>query len=221
MNLRCRGEQQMREEEAILILQEQLLSEHGFLSLLKQGLGIDYSQLELIHEALVTIKEIWRDRSNVPKKAVEPLIGILSTISSSVTLYKGRENEIEDLGNTLREWIDPIFFSDMLRPSEEEAIGIVRSQLLGPNSLATELYLGRGIDNNLLTMTYNALDTLEKVWKDRETVSKVAIGAMYDVYEAIWSCAGIYHDDEIKQAIKTLAEELSFKVKHCVTDAEL
>lgn len=205
----------MTETEAIAIVKKQFTGADGFVAQLRRGQGIDEAAVNLTKEALQTLKSAWADRQYVPKDAVLPLVDIMTAIRSSIDLQPELTNEILQIAMDMDIQVDEIFGRGNKQMSEEEAMAIVRSHLIGDSSFLLALHRFEGLDQSSASEVQLALEALQHAWADRQNVPKAIVGPMLGAPDAVLDGYS-YYPLEMQQELDILSNNLRELIKRCL-----
>ena len=100
---------------------------------------------------------------------------------------------------------------------EDVAVGTIRAALVGPQSLASRLRAGAGLDRDLVAQLLGDLGLLTRMWSVRHSVPKRLAAAFVDVQAPLHHAAAAY--DAVEQnAIEDAANDLLDAVSALLED---
>jgi hypothetical protein len=196
-------------EDDYSIVRFHLSEPNGLMDQAEKGRPIDEKLINVLSNAIDSIKREWVKVSVVPKHVVQLFFPIFGRLEEYIRRYPQREAELRRLYFLFAQWVDTLFAEEPL--SEEAAIAIVSQQIGGLRPLALDLRLGQGIDEASLDLFLTALDTLNITWKSKEYVSKIAVGAMVNANEVFLTLKSSCSYEE-QQRLK----EIERKIAQCL-----
>lgn len=209
----------MTEAEAVEIIRYQLLGAQGFVARLGRGEGVDRAAIEVVREALDSLRDAWANRGYVAKTAVLPLADVWASIHTSAKLYPDLQSEIDVLADDLSSRVRHVFLSQSGSATEEEAMATVWAHFSGAYSFLVALHERSGLDREAVEEVQRALATLERAWADRVDVPKTVVGTLLDARSAVLQNAGWY--PELRRELDAIADDLAERVRRCLGDRQL
>ncbi len=197
-------------EDDYSIVRFHLSEPNGLIDQLEKGRPIDEKLINVLSNAIDSIKREWVKVSVVPKHVVQLFFPIFGRLEECIRRYPQREAELRRLYFLFAQWVDSLFAEEPL--SEEAAVAIVSQQISGLRPLALDLRLGQGIDEAPLDLFLTALDTLNVAWRSKEYVSKIAVGAMInanEVFSTLKSSCSYEEQQKLKEIERKIAQCLN------------
>ena len=88
------------------LLESLLLSDSGIIISLRMGDGLNFSLVDKVCEVLVELKDEWKVKDSIPKKAVDLFVDFYPAMESCEGLYNKKEfTEILDAADKIMNYI--------------------------------------------------------------------------------------------------------------------
>jgi hypothetical protein len=168
-----------------------LVSESGLLARLRSAAGLDRQAVEETFAALEVLKQSWLGQLSVPKRAVFALahavdaFGSLSCRYPDLELWKLESAFTEHIEQALRpqEWA----LADAHLAEDSPARFLV-DVFSGEQPFLIDLREAQGIDWPIVNQIFDAFDTLQTEWMDRERIPKAVALVLTTARGAISGC---------------------------------
>jgi hypothetical protein len=196
-------------EEAMAYIKLHFTQSEGLLAQIEQGRPIPNDQVEKLEVALRSLQEAWSHTELIAKQEASLLWNVIPRLEQGLLQYPHQEAEIRDLMFKLSVWFDQMFMTQDM--SEEQAIAVISQHIIGPSFLAEVLH-GEAIKSAGIEEVFTAVDVLAQIWKKKETISKLAAGALITT-----QCIPVseYYSEHERRKIQKTLQALQDHITEC------
>jgi hypothetical protein len=98
----------------------------------------------------------------------------------------------------------------VIKMVENEAVAVLQFQLTGGSGLVAKLQRGEGIDAEGVRRVYEALDSLEGIWRDSQCIPKSVVQPLVDVFTPIYE--SVAQNARVGTEVRRLASDLDDRI---------
>src|SRR5260370_20404007 len=166
------------EPEALEVIRREVEDAVGFVAQVERTGIIPAERVTVFLEALDTLAVIWKERSEVPKRGLLPLVDVTPRIYAAALTHENAHDQIEELGVEIYSHLTHVFGDPPDPHTEEGARRIIEERFSSTAGLPFTLRMRLGYSPALVDEALTALQTLQQARRDRHTAPPTPPGAM-------------------------------------------